>query len=581
LPEDLIWRFALKLEFGDYLNKVAEDAVRLVQRMSLDWMVMGRRPSGVCGACLILAARMNNFRRSITEVVYIVKVTTHTIQKRLDEFKMTPSSTLSVEDFLNNEFLESSHDPPSFYEKSAEFQKNRKRRKRKRPLSPEEDEGNSGSDAGDDSNKRQKSTPAPEPELRRDAEGFAIPPQPTPQPAPQPMQSRDFAIDPALIDSAIEGQSGDTEIEDQSGMSFNQLIQQFGDAPLPEEDYDVPSPTSPGPARKGRKPNQGIRVPAEWSMAEDEMSAEIEEMISDPNTIHHAASYAEAKKRAAAHMIIAAQTNPPKFVSMDVHVGEDEFADDPEVLNCVLPPAEVAKKEKVWVNDNKNWLRKQQIKEWQKRQAENGPPKAKRNRKKKPRIGEGQTSAASSPAEAALNVMKQRSFSKKINYDAIKDMFRDTERMGSRLGSATTSRVTSRAGSDFNGSVASGSVAGSEAGDDESQIAGSEPATPRPTTPAQAIRDDDEEGDEDDYVSPPASAARRAPAVVEEEEEEDWRVNVANRGTNDDEDAALDRLDRMDEDVSDYGSVDAGGLGDDVSVGGYGGGEDEDSGEDE
>jgi transcription factor IIIB subunit 2 len=577
LPEDLIWRFALKLEFGDYLNKVAEDAVRLVQRMSLDWMVMGRRPSGVCGACLILAARMNNFRRSITEVVYIVKVTTHTIQKRLDEFKMTPSSTLSVEDFLNNEFLESSHDPPSFYEKSAEFQKNRKRRKRKRALSPEEDEGNSGSEAGDDSNKRQKTTtPGPEPELRRDAEGFAIPPQPTPQPVTQQTQSRDFAIDPALIDSAIEDQSGDTEIEEQSGMSFNKLIQQFGDGPLPEEDDD-PLPTSPRPLRKGPKPNQGIRVPEEWSMAEDEMSAEIEEMISDPNTIHHAASYAEAKKRAAAHMIIAAQTNPPKFVSMDVHVGEDEFADDPEVLNCVLPPAEVSKKEKVWVNDNKNWLRKQQIKEWQKRQAENGPPKAKRNRKKKPRIGEGQTSAASSPAEAALNVMKQRSFSKKINYDAIKDMFKDTERMGSRLGSATTSRVTSRAGSDFNGSIA-----GSEAGDDESGITGSEPATPRPTT-HQITGDDDEEGDEDDYVSPaPAGTERRPPAVAEEEEEDDWRVNIANRGTNnDDEDAALDRLDRMDEDVSDYGSVDAGGLGDDVSVGGYGGHEDDDSGEDE
>lgn len=28
-------------------HRVAEDAVRLVKRMSMDWMVMGRRPSGV------------------------------------------------------------------------------------------------------------------------------------------------------------------------------------------------------------------------------------------------------------------------------------------------------------------------------------------------------------------------------------------------------------------------------------------------------------------------------------------------------------------------------------------------------
>jgi len=93
------------------MTKVAEDAIRMVQRMSMDWMVMGRRPSGVCGACLILAARMNNFRRTITEVVYIVKVTTHTIQKRLEEFKQTPSSALTVEEFLHNEFLESATIP--------------------------------------------------------------------------------------------------------------------------------------------------------------------------------------------------------------------------------------------------------------------------------------------------------------------------------------------------------------------------------------------------------------------------------------------------------------------------------------
>jgi transcription factor IIIB subunit 2 len=140
LPEDLIYRFAAKLEFGNKTSDVAETAVRLVKRMSKDWMVMGRRPSGVCGACLIMAARMHNFRRTTKEVVYIVKVTTATIQKRLDEFKFTPSSDLTIEEFLSNQFLESAHDPPSFYQKSEAFQAQKKTRKRKRPLQLGEDE---------------------------------------------------------------------------------------------------------------------------------------------------------------------------------------------------------------------------------------------------------------------------------------------------------------------------------------------------------------------------------------------------------------------------------------------------------
>src|SRR3979490_2851452 len=91
LPEDLIYRFAAQLEFGNRTPNVAETAVRLVKRMAKDWIVMGRRPSGVCGAALIIAARMHNFRRNPNEVVYIVKVTTATIQKRLEEFKYTRS----------------------------------------------------------------------------------------------------------------------------------------------------------------------------------------------------------------------------------------------------------------------------------------------------------------------------------------------------------------------------------------------------------------------------------------------------------------------------------------------------------
>lgn len=70
------------MDFGDYTQRVAQDAVRIAQRMDRDWIVSGRRPAGICGACLLIAARMNGFRRTVSEMIYIVKVADVTIQKR-------------------------------------------------------------------------------------------------------------------------------------------------------------------------------------------------------------------------------------------------------------------------------------------------------------------------------------------------------------------------------------------------------------------------------------------------------------------------------------------------------------------
>lgn len=76
-------------------------------------MNTGRRPAGVCGACLLLAARMNNFRRSVAEVVQVVKIADVTLRKRLSEFKDTPSGKLTVEDFRTL-WLDEEAEPPAF-----------------------------------------------------------------------------------------------------------------------------------------------------------------------------------------------------------------------------------------------------------------------------------------------------------------------------------------------------------------------------------------------------------------------------------------------------------------------------------
>ncbi len=112
-PSHYISRFSALLEFGDETHKVATDAVRLVQRFDRDWMTRGRRPAGICGAALLLAARMNNFRRSMEEIVQVVKIADTTLKKRLDEFKNTPSGELTVGDF-RSVWLDEEVDPPAF-----------------------------------------------------------------------------------------------------------------------------------------------------------------------------------------------------------------------------------------------------------------------------------------------------------------------------------------------------------------------------------------------------------------------------------------------------------------------------------
>src|SRR5215469_4464995 len=69
--EPLILKYAKRLEFGNYTKLVANDAAVILARMDRDWIITGRQPAALCGACLILAARMNNFRRTVREVVYV------------------------------------------------------------------------------------------------------------------------------------------------------------------------------------------------------------------------------------------------------------------------------------------------------------------------------------------------------------------------------------------------------------------------------------------------------------------------------------------------------------------------------
>uniref|UniRef100_A0A3P8W7K0 Transcription factor IIIB 90 kDa subunit n=1 Tax=Cynoglossus semilaevis TaxID=244447 RepID=A0A3P8W7K0_CYNSE len=106
-------RFAHMLEFGEKNHEVSMTALRLVQRMKRDWMHTGRRPSGLCGAALLVAARMHDFCRTTKEIVSVVKVCESTLRKRLNEFEDTPTSQLTIEEFMKVD-LDGECDPPCY-----------------------------------------------------------------------------------------------------------------------------------------------------------------------------------------------------------------------------------------------------------------------------------------------------------------------------------------------------------------------------------------------------------------------------------------------------------------------------------
>ena len=119
-PSIYMHRFSHRLEFGDKTHLVTKTALKLVQRMKRDWIQDGRRPSGICGAALLIAARVHGFRRTQREVVRVVRICDVTLRKRLTEFADTPMGLLTASQLQREEtniddplaFPEA--DPPSF-----------------------------------------------------------------------------------------------------------------------------------------------------------------------------------------------------------------------------------------------------------------------------------------------------------------------------------------------------------------------------------------------------------------------------------------------------------------------------------
>ena len=454
-------------------EQVAQDAARLVQRMDRDWMTTGRRPSGICGACLILAARMNNFRRTVREVVYVVKVADMTINKRLEEFKCTESSSLTVEQFriIN---LEKGHDPPAFYEQKTEKKKRKRTRQGEEEageVENEEDQTAASASGTADPAQEPLPTPAPSSEVRRDKDGFAIP---------------DIPIDPTLLAA--------------SASALSEL--NWTPPPTDPTSEEPPKKRPRGRPRKDDPTRPQVPEPtAADLMVEAALETEISQLLSDPSTQSHAEAYSVAQTMASA--LVAGQVN--STISMNAEIADSEFADDPEVSNCVLSPAEQEIKERIWVHENQDYLRDQQRKMLLKQMEErNGTKKVVRKRKRKGRIGEGgDGSVASSPAEATMDMLRRRGFSRKINYGVIERMFDGSSRRASREGSV----------------AATPSSTASTTNEDHHQAATAEKTAD--TKPTSNVEDDDDGNDNDNNEVADEEEQMTSHELVAQDEDED------------------------------------------------------------
>ena len=543
-PESLVERFVNELEFDRRDQaKIKSDAVNIVRRMKRDWMHYGRRPAGVCGAAVILAARMNNYRRTIREVVLVAKVTEITIGKRLEEFKFTQSSSLSLEDFRDEGARNALHDtdPPAFYtgQGVGPFIPANRKRKRGRPRkNPQPDTAAEIEGGEGDSN-----TPA-RPQVRFDKDGFRIPDLPS----GKAKQKKSLPIDPRLLgNGATNGNSqGDAASSDSPGQA----------------DGNDDGPSTRTRSRRGRPlgvKNKPTRQPTESELElEKELDADVryglglakgarsdevdaddsgeyldqvdngDEDIADDQTHNPSAPVEKAWSKAPSLKGPPANSsigNTGAACSMSPTLRPEEFVDDMDVDSCILSEAEMRIKERIWVTENADWLRKDNEKKIQQtikalNVARNGGDSGKAGKgKRKKRAGrlgdvtyldedsggedggkkdrdengEGKRRRRErSATEAMEKMLARRAPSRRVNYQSLEEIY------GRGRTSSRSSSVSMR---QRGGSVTSVAAGG---GGEQGSTAESITKTNDPTTPANQTT-------QEHAAAPPPSTRPRPP----------------------------------------------------------------------
>ena len=536
--------------------RVARDAVRIVQRMNRDWMTPGRRPAGICGAALILAARMNNFRRTVREVVYVVKVQEQTIFNRLDEFKITESSGLTVDEFRTID-LERTADPPIFTAQKEGPNGKRKRGRKRKHIEFDDDGDNDQPTVI--SSRASSVTPSVMNDQGRSATNLHQQPK---------LDSRNMPPPPIPIDPNLSEKSHRLEAASSLGREASALASVTQNEGNPEStesprtgivtgSSSKANSEQPTKRKRGRPPkkvpDKPVTPPATQRTDDPALEADITIALTDPLNLAHANALSSALDSVSnPPSPPATQQEPSDQPPRKGHpipdteeISDSEFADDPEVSNCLLSPDEVSIKTRIWTHENREYLRIQAAKILKQRLAEeNGTARQVVRRKRKRRRmgdmtaylgedGEEGRPVAGSPAEAVMQMMSRRTYSKKLNYAKIKSIYEPSS-SGTSTRRGSVSVVAQGPRSDV-GATAVGTPREddqaaerqpSEVRDDESVVDAQDKNEQQKELDAIA-GELEEEGINDDAVE-----------VVEEEEEEedDEEDAVAGRSDDDDDD---------------------------------------------
>ncbi|CAN1266887.1 Transcription factor IIIB 70 kDa subunit [Linum perenne] len=121
-PSMFIHKYTAKLA-GGKSKEITDAALSIIASMNRDWMQTGRRPSGLWGAALYIAALAHGIQKSKIDILRLVHVCEATLSKRLVEFENTESGSLTIEE-LNEKAEELKGSPalqPSFGSKTTEL----------------------------------------------------------------------------------------------------------------------------------------------------------------------------------------------------------------------------------------------------------------------------------------------------------------------------------------------------------------------------------------------------------------------------------------------------------------------------
>ncbi|XP_026164116.1 transcription factor IIIB 90 kDa subunit [Mastacembelus armatus] len=370
-------RFAHMLKFGVQTHEVSMTALRLVQRMKRDWMHTGRRPSGLCGAALLVAARMHKFRRTVNDVISVVKVCQNTLRKRLTEFEDTPTSQLTIDEFMRVD-LEQECDPPSFTASQHKAKMQQLEQELAKKL--DEVEGEISCYKDEIETELEKSRP----KLRGIYAAYAK------------------EIDSEDVDgSSSTSEPDEPEVEDAELQAVtHHLTQDFLCQVIQEEGHGEvrhDSERGAGPEKEGLRTNR----PA------------------PPLAVILGQVPSKASKDLQQTFSISETGGKPEDGQSESGELDLDGIDDQEIDKYILNDKEVQLKTDLWMKQNADYLKEQKEKEERiQKEKEQGTYKEKRKKKCKKR----EQIQASTAGEAIEMMLERKKISSKINYEVLRDL---------------------------------------------------------------------------------------------------------------------------------------------------------------